>query len=180
VGIGLGHRVHGGLDRVRVRRGRPPRPPSGPATADQRADGQPLRVLHGRAKAVAAALASVARKIRANPCKHDLDLTGLDSAVTYLNNNCKHVRYGKGPGEGVAERHRHDRGALAGSSSKTDSELQAPSGHPTEPRPSSGPALSSSTATSTTTSTTTRTANRDQHHLARYDEDTIDRLNLAA
>ena len=41
--------------------------PGDPATAGQWADGQLLRVLHGRAKAVAATLASVARKTRANP-----------------------------------------------------------------------------------------------------------------
>ena len=41
--------------------------PGDPAAAGQWADGQLLRVLHGRAKAVAATLASVARKTRANP-----------------------------------------------------------------------------------------------------------------
>ena len=69
--------------------------PGDPATAGQWADGQLLRVLHGRAKAVAATLASVARKTRANPRKRDLDLTDLDRAVTYLTNNCKHMRYDK-------------------------------------------------------------------------------------
>ena len=69
--------------------------PGDPATAGQWADGQLLRVLHGRAKAVAATLASVAAKTRANPRKRDLDLTDLDRAVTYLTNNCKHMRYDK-------------------------------------------------------------------------------------
>ena len=41
--------------------------PGDPVTAGQWADGQLLRVLHGRAKAVAATLASVAAKARANP-----------------------------------------------------------------------------------------------------------------
>ena len=65
---------------------RPP-PPSIPATrqaAGQWADGQLLRVLHGRAKAVAATLASVAAKTRTSPRKRHLDLTDMDKAVTYL------------------------------------------------------------------------------------------------
>jgi len=41
--------------------------PGDPLAAGQWADGQLLRVLHGRAKAVAATLASVAAKTRANP-----------------------------------------------------------------------------------------------------------------
>ena len=69
--------------------------PGDPVTAGQWADGQLLRVLHGRAGAVAATLASVAAKTRANPRKRDLDLTGLDKAVTYLNNNHRHMRYDK-------------------------------------------------------------------------------------
>jgi len=69
--------------------------PGDPAAAGQRADGQLLRVLHGRAKAVAATLASVAAKTRANPRKRDLDLTDMDKAVTYLTNNHRHMRYDK-------------------------------------------------------------------------------------
>ena len=69
--------------------------PGNPVTAGQWADGQLLRVLHGRAGAVAATLASVAAKTRANPRERDLDLTGLDKAVTYLNNNRRHMRYDK-------------------------------------------------------------------------------------
>jgi acetyl-CoA carboxylase carboxyltransferase component len=61
--------------------------------AGQRADGQLLRVLHGRAKAVAATLASVAAKTRANPRTRHLDLADMDKAVTYLANNHKHMRY---------------------------------------------------------------------------------------
>ncbi len=41
--------------------------PAGPVLAGQWADGQKLRVLHGRAKAVAATLKSVAAKTRADP-----------------------------------------------------------------------------------------------------------------
>ena len=69
--------------------------PGDPVTAGQWADGQLLRVLHGRAKAVAATLASVAAKTRANPRKRDLDLADVDRAVTYLTNNHKHMRYDK-------------------------------------------------------------------------------------
>ena len=69
--------------------------PSDPVTAGQQADGQLLRVLHGRAKAVAATLASVAAKTRANPRKRNLGLTDMDKAVTYLSNNHQHMRYDK-------------------------------------------------------------------------------------
>ena len=67
--------------------------PGDPAAAGQWADGQLLRVLHGRAKAVAATLKSVAAKTRANPRTRHLDLAGMDKAVTYLTNNHKHMRY---------------------------------------------------------------------------------------
>jgi hypothetical protein len=67
--------------------------PGDPAAAGQWADGQLLRVLHGRAKAVAATLKSVAAKTRANPRTRHLDLTGMDKAITYLDNNHQHMRY---------------------------------------------------------------------------------------
>ncbi len=69
--------------------------PGDPVLAGQWADGQRLRVLHGRAKAVAATLASVAAKTRANPRTRHLDLTDMDKAVTYLTNNQAHMRYDK-------------------------------------------------------------------------------------
>ncbi|MGH8922452.1 MAG: ISKra4 family transposase, partial [Actinomycetes bacterium] len=69
--------------------------PGDPVTAGQRADGQLLRVLHGRAKAVAATLASVAAKARSSPRTRHLDLTDLDKAVTYLTGNHQHMKYDK-------------------------------------------------------------------------------------
>ena len=69
--------------------------PGDPALAGQWADGQKLRVLHGRARAVAATLASVAAKTRAHPRTRHLDLTDVDKAVTYLENNREHMRYDK-------------------------------------------------------------------------------------
>ncbi len=69
--------------------------PGDPVLAGQWADGQRLRVLHGRAKAVAATLASVAAKARANPRTRHLDLADVDKAVTYLDNNREHMRYDK-------------------------------------------------------------------------------------
>ena len=69
--------------------------PGDPAAAGQQADGQLLRVLHGRAKAAAATLASVAAKTRANPRKRHPGLTGLDRAVTYLTSNHAYMKYGK-------------------------------------------------------------------------------------
>jgi hypothetical protein len=69
--------------------------PGDPGAAGQWADGQKLRVLHGRAKAVAATLASVAAKTRANPRTRHLDLADMDRAVTYLANNRAYMGYGK-------------------------------------------------------------------------------------
>ncbi len=67
--------------------------PGDPRAAGEWADGQKLRVLHGRARAVAATLASVAARARArNP---RLDLADVDKAVTYLTNNHLHMRYDK-------------------------------------------------------------------------------------
>jgi len=67
--------------------------PGDPQAAREWADGQRLRVLHGRAKAVAATLASVAARARAKNSR--LDLTDVDKAVTYLTNNHQHMRYDK-------------------------------------------------------------------------------------
>ena len=86
--------------------------PGDPTAAGQWADGQLLRVLHGRAKAVAATLASVAAKTRANPRTRHLDLADMDKAVTYLTNNHKHMRYDRALADRLADRHRHDRRRL--------------------------------------------------------------------
>jgi hypothetical protein len=59
-----------------------------------------LRVLHGRAKAVAATLASAAAKTRANPRKRHLGLTDMGKAVTYLANNHQHMKYDKALAKG--------------------------------------------------------------------------------
>jgi hypothetical protein len=67
--------------------------PGNPQAAREWADGQRLRVLHGRAKAVAATLTSVAAKTRAKTRTRHLDLTDLDRAITYLTNNHTHMRY---------------------------------------------------------------------------------------
>jgi len=67
--------------------------PGDPAAAGQWADGQLLRVLHGRAKAVAATLRSVAAKARNNPRTRHLDLADMDKAITYLENNHQHMCY---------------------------------------------------------------------------------------
>jgi hypothetical protein len=69
--------------------------PGDQVAAGQWADGQLLRILHGRARAVAATLRSVAAKTRANPRTGHLDLTDVDKAVTYLAGNHKHMRYDK-------------------------------------------------------------------------------------
>lgn len=69
--------------------------PGDPVTAGQWADGQRLRVLQGRAQAVAATLASIAGKTRTNPRTRHLDLSDLDKAITYLTNNHHHMKYDK-------------------------------------------------------------------------------------
>lgn len=68
-------------------------PGKGPTAVSEWGDGQLLRLLHGRAKEVAATLASLAAKLRNNP--RDLDLGDVDRAVTYLTNNHQHMRYDK-------------------------------------------------------------------------------------
>ena len=67
--------------------------PGDPTAAGQWADGQLLRVLHGRAKAVAATLRSVAAKARNSSRTRHLDLADMDRAITYLENNHQHMRY---------------------------------------------------------------------------------------
>ena len=69
--------------------------PADPQAAREWADGQKLRVLHGRARAVAATLASVAARARAKASTRHLDFTDVDKAVTYLTNNHQHMRYDK-------------------------------------------------------------------------------------
>lgn len=64
-----------------------------PAEVSEWGDGQLLRLLHGRARAVAATLASLPKKRRNNPRTHDQDLGDVDHAVTYLTNNHQHMRY---------------------------------------------------------------------------------------
>jgi hypothetical protein len=69
--------------------------PGDPQAAREWADGQKLRVLHGRARAVAATLASVAARTRAKAGTRHLDLADVDKAVTYLTNNHAYMRYDK-------------------------------------------------------------------------------------
>ena len=153
--------------------------PGDPATAGEWADGQLLRVLHGPAKAVAATLASVARKTRANPRKRDLDLTDLDRAITYLTSNCKHMRYDKalekgwpiatGMIEGACRFVIEDRFGITGA-------RWSPDGAETILK------LRAVVVNGDLDDYMNyyKHRYRDEHHLARYDEDTIDRFNLAA
>ena len=52
-------------------------------------------MLHGRARAVAATLKSVAARARTRTSTRHLDLTDVDKAVTYLTNNHRYMRYDK-------------------------------------------------------------------------------------
>ena len=153
--------------------------PGDPAAAGQWADGQLLRVLHGRAKAVAATLASVARKARANPRKRHLDLADIDRAVTYLENNRQHMKYDKalekgwpiatGMIEGACRFVIEDRFGITGARWSPDGaevilKIRA--------------VVVNGDLDNYMTYYKERY--REVHHLARYDEDTIERLNLAA
>ena len=153
--------------------------PGDPQAAGQWADGQLLRVLHGRAKAVAATLASVAAKTRKSSRTRHLDLTDVDKAVTYLNNNHQHMKYDKalasgwpiatGMIEGACRFVIEDRFGITGARWSPDGaevilkiravvvngDLHDYMAYYKE-------------------------RYREEHHLARYDEDTIERLNLAA
>ena len=153
--------------------------PGDPAAAGQQADGQLLRVLHGRAKAVAATLASVAAKTRANPRKRHLDLTDLDRAVTYLTNNHAYMKYDKalakgwpiatGMIEGACRFVIEDRFGITGA-------RWSPDGAEVILK------LRAVVVNGDLDDYMRYYKNRyrDEHHLARYDEDTIERLNLAA
>ena len=153
--------------------------PGNPAAAGQRADGQLLRVLHGRAKAVAATLTSVAAKTRSDPRTRHLDLTDMDKAVTYLNNNHRHMKYDKalakgwpiatGMIEGACRFVIEDRFGITGARWSPD-----------------GAEVVLKLRAVVVNGDLDDYMNyykercRSEHHLARYDEGTIERLNLAA
>jgi hypothetical protein len=153
--------------------------PGDPVTAGQWADGQLLRVLHGRAKAVAATLASVAAKTRANPRKRHLDLTDMDKAVTYLTNNHKHMKYDKalekgwpiatGMIEGACRFVIEDRFGITGA-------RWSPDGAETILK------LRAVVVNGDLDDYMNyyKERYRGEHHLSRYDPDTIEALNLAA
>ncbi|MGH3285843.1 MAG: hypothetical protein ACRDPD_14340, partial [Streptosporangiaceae bacterium] len=153
--------------------------PHDPRAAGQQADGQLLRVLHGRAKAAAATLASVAAKARSSPRTRHLDLTDVDRAVTYLSNNHQHMHYDKalekgwpiatGMIEGACRFVIEDRFGITGARWSPDGaevilklravvvngDLHAYMNY-------------------------YKQRYRDEHHLSRYDPATIEDLNLAA
>jgi len=153
--------------------------PGDPAAAGQWADGQLLRVLHGRAKAVAATLASVAARTRKSPRTRHLDLTDMDKAVTYLENNRQHMKYDKalekgwpiatGMIEGACRFVIEDRFGITGARWSPDG----------------AEVILKIRAVVVNGDLDDYMAYykeryRREHHLTRYDEDTIERLNLAA
>lgn len=153
--------------------------PGDPAAAGQWADGQLLRVLHGRAKAVAATLASVAVKTRANPRKRHFDLTDLDKAVTYLNNNHQHMKYDKALANGwpIAT------GMIEGACRFVIEDRFGITGARWSPDGAEVILKIRAVVVNGDLDDYMRYYKeryRREHHLARYDEDTIDRLNLAA
>jgi hypothetical protein len=153
--------------------------PGDPQAAGQWADGQLLRVLHGRAKAVAATIASVAAKTRASSRTRHLDLTDMDRAVTYLTNNQQHMKYDKalakgwsiatGMIEGACRFVIEDRFGITGARWSPD-----------------GAEVILKLRAVVVNGDLDDYMNyykeryRAERHLARYDEDTIERLNLAA
>ncbi len=153
--------------------------PGDPAAAGQWADGQLLRVLHGRAKAVAATLASVAAKTRADPRKRGLDLTDMDRAVTYLTNNQQHMKYDKalangwpiatGMIEGACRFVIEDRFGITGARWSPDGAEVILKLRAVVVNGDLGDYMRYY-----------KHRYRDEHHLARYDPATIEDLNLAA
>ena len=153
--------------------------PGNPAAAGQRADGQLLRVLHGRAKAVAATLASVARKTRANPRTRHPGLTDMDRAVTCLTNNQQHMKYDKalangwpiatGMIEGACRFVIEDRFGITGARWSPDGAEVILKLRAVVVNGDLGDYMNYY-----------KERYRAEHHLARYDADTIERLNLAA
>jgi hypothetical protein len=153
--------------------------PADPVTAGQWADGQMLRVLHGRAGAVAATLASVAARTRANPRKRHLDLADVDKAVTYLQNNHQYMKYDKALAAGwpiatglIEGSCRHviaDRFGIAGARWSPDGAEDILKLRAVVVNGDIKPYMRYY-----------KQRYREEHHLARYDDDTIERLNLAA
>lgn len=153
--------------------------PADPVLAGQWADGQLLRVLHGRAKAVAATLASVARKARANPRKRHLDLTDVDKAVTYLENNRQHMKYDKALANGwpIAT------GLIEGSCRFVIEDRFGITGARWSPEGAEDILKIRAIVVNGDLDDYMRYYKqryRDEHHLARYDDATIEELNLAA
>jgi len=153
--------------------------PDDPALAGQWADGQLLRVLHGRAKAVAATLASVAAKTRANPRKRHLDLTDVDKAVTYLNNNRQHMKYDKALANGwpIAT------GMIEGACRFVIEDRFGITGARWSPQGAEDILKIRAVVVNGDLDDYMRYYKqryRDEHHLARYDPATIEDLNLAA
>jgi hypothetical protein len=153
--------------------------PRDPAAAGRWADGQLLRVLHGRAKAVAATLASVAAKTRANPRTRHLDLTDMDRAVTYLTNNQQHMKYDKALAKGwpIAT------GMIEGACRFVIEDRFGITGARWSPDGAEVILKLRAVVVNGDLDDYMRYYKeryRSEHHLARYDDDTIERLNLAA
>jgi hypothetical protein len=147
--------------------------------AGQWADGQLLRVLHGRAKAVAATLASVARKARANSRKKNLDLTDVDKAATYLSNNQQHMKYDKALEKGwpIAT------GLIEGSCRYVIEDRFGITGARWSPDGAEDILKIRAVVVNGDLDDYMayyKNRYRDEHHLTRYDDDTIERLGLAA
>jgi hypothetical protein len=153
--------------------------PGDPVLAGQRAGGQLLRVLHGRAKAVSATLAAVAKKARGNPRMKDLDLADVDKAVTCLENNRRHMKYDEalangwpiatGLIEGSCRYVIEDRFEITGARWSHDGAEDILKIRAVVVNGDLDDYMAYY-----------KQRYRGEHHLARYDEATIDRLGLAA
>ena len=153
--------------------------PGDPVAAGQWADGQKLRVLHGRAKAVAATLASVAARTRANPRTRHLDLADMDRAVTYLTNNRAYMGYDKalekgwpiatGMIEGACRFVIEDRFGITGARWSPEGAEDILKLRAVVVNGDLGDYMRYY-----------KTRYREERHLARYDEASIEHLNLAA
>ena len=152
--------------------------PGNPAAAGQWADGQLLRVLHGRAKAVAATLTSVAVKtpLTRGPAT-STSPTWTRPSLTSRTTTSTCVR--QGSGQRLAHRHRHDRGRLQ----ILIEDRFGITGARWSPDGAEVILKLRAVVVNGDLDDYMRYYKeryRSEHHLARYDEDTIERLNLAA
>jgi len=121
----------------------------------------------------------VAEKARGNPRKKDLNLADVDKAVTYLENNWRHMKYD----EALANGWPIATGLIEGSCRYVIEDRFGITGARWSPDGAEDILKIRAVVVNGDLDDYMayyKQRYRDEHHLARYDEDTIDRLGLAA